>query len=196
MSLAQARFSDDMPDGYQVIDVTTGETVHFREHQILTYAMAWEIRVGLNQDQYVIVAVNADDLERENEGNRKSEYVPGFVTFAGAALTDQTIDSKTQLPEFYVDPTDGPQEVTMTPSAARNVISVAGLPLRSGSQAQYRWPILEAQERIEAAISDNPTETALRQQLNEMLGLITAVSLSGGSYLILGYNGFDAKACA
>ena len=52
----------ETPDGYQVIDVTTGETVGHEAGQILPYSMAFDIRVPLNHHQYVIVAVTQDEV--------------------------------------------------------------------------------------------------------------------------------------
>jgi hypothetical protein len=191
-NLTHARFTAETPDGYQVIDVTTGEPFHFGENQILSYALAREVRAPLNHDQYVIVAVTEDEVQRDLEGGLAVEHVPGFVTFAGAHEAKVDIGPDTRLITAHVDPQDGPDEVTLSPALARQVITTAGLSFLPGARAQHRWPLLDAQEQIEAAMLQVRHDETLYQSLKDLHQLIIAINCSGGAYLVLDYNGANA----
>lgn len=196
MTLTSARFTADAPDGYQIIDVTTGEPFHFKDNQILTYALAREVRRDLNHDQYVIVAVTRDEVARNLDFPSEIEYVPGFVTFAGARETQDDLDLASRLPTVHVDPEDGPDEITLSPPQARDVITAAGLHFLPGARAQHRWPLMEAREQIQTAMSQIEADTQLYDNLKQLAQLATAVNCNGGYYVVLDYNGVDAMAFA
>lgn len=87
------------PDGYQVIDVTTGETVDAGEDEILTWPLAAHILSGLPATgQYVITAVTAAAVAREADSGRgiyrsegfgfSPETIPDNQASSGCALSD------------------------------------------------------------------------------------------------------------
>ena len=67
--------NDMQPDGYQIIDVTTGECVNHDDHVILTWALACEKAPSDDSGQYVIVGVMAHKVA----ANTESGLAPCFI---------------------------------------------------------------------------------------------------------------------
>ena len=186
MDLTASGFNNEQPDGYQVIDPTTGDVLGFPEDTILTYSLAKGVQQKYANRGALILPVTEDEVNSRLDEHNRAGYAPGFLTFSGAIYRKH----EPIPPNVRLDTTGG--KACFPPNIVRAIMSAAGLPVPlDPMQAQYRWPIKLAHERIyqllTVGIQDGPLHDAvieLQALMNELYYEFKA------DLLVLDFNGF------
>ena len=162
------------PDGYQVIDVTTGERINHDEIEILSWQIASQILSGLDDTgQYVIIAVTEAQVRRDAERSTV-RYLPEFLRFS-LGTTSHAPEGGPYTPVAHSPlPDSAENELCLNPRITNRLIALLGLPVESAPEGdQKAWQLALVRNRLaetpEGTIKDDPE---IADGLEQLRGLV------------------------
>ena len=139
------------PDGFQVIDVTTGETIDHSNHVILTWQFATQILAKYAPtDLYVIKAVTEADVLRDCDLSYV-DYEPQFFSFSLGTTRYGPKDGPYPTIAHSLHPDSAENETCPNPRLTKALLTMLGLPVAPTSDTQQKsWPIDLVHSRMKA----------------------------------------------
>ena len=180
-----------MPDGYQVIDVTTGEAMFYDNDNILTWQVACRVKERYQGDEYEIIAVTEDRVKAELDSVLSTSvcYIPGGFTIS-AGIKDATKGPfyTTGDPDHeYLD-----DHLFVNPAELSRILITLGLARASKPEyEQQTWSfddVVALTKAYEPSANDHPSFAG---EFEKFKAFIKHVAQYDGDLLILDYNGVD-----
>lgn len=193
------------PDGYQVIDITTGETVWHSAHEILSWEIASKVLEVYPANQHQIIAVT-EAMVLDDEDVNEVDYLPQFLSFS-LGSTQSIAENGDYITIMHNERPDSAEsgayssdndELCLNPRITRNLMLMLGLPMSLSHDGDQKvWSLDLVQDRIKDVHEKEKAlgyDEDIRQGFEDLKWLVEQAEDSFTvDLLILDNNNFDSR---